>query len=81
MYYWVYLEMTQKRRQNGCEFFTQNPHCYDYLCIIDDRAKKLLNLRVFENPANGKQWDKSVLDLGLEILCVSQVRESVTSDL
>ena len=28
---------------------------------------------MFENPANGKQWDKSVLDLGLEILCVSQV--------
>ncbi len=39
------------------------------------RAKKILSLRLFDN-ANGKPWDKSVADLGLEILCVSQVRES-----
>ncbi len=39
------------------------------------RAKKILNLRVFDNPANGKPWDKSASDLGLEILCVSQVME------
>lgn len=37
------------------------------------RASKLLNLRLFEDPATGKGWDKSVKDLGLEILCVSQV--------
>ena len=40
-----------------------------YLC----RATKLANLRVFEDPETGKAWDKSVSDLGLEILCVSQV--------
>lgn len=37
------------------------------------RAKKLVNLRLFENPENDKPWDKSIKDLNLEILCVSQV--------
>ena len=37
------------------------------------RARKLLNLRLFEDPSSGKAWDKSVSDLGLEVLCVSQV--------
>ena len=32
-----------------------------------------MNLRIFENPDNRKGWDKSVVDLGLEVLCVSQV--------
>ncbi|CAI8037102.1 D-aminoacyl-tRNA deacylase 1 [Geodia barretti] len=35
-------------------------------------ATKLVNLRVFDDPETGKAWDKSVADLGLEILCVSQ---------
>ena len=35
-------------------------------------AKKLLSVRIFDNPETGKRWDKSVQDLGLEILCVSQ---------
>ena len=39
------------------------------------RARKLLNLRLFEEPTSGKGWEKSVFDLGLEILCVSQVSE------
>ncbi len=34
-------------------------------------AKKLLNLRAFE-AEDEKRWSKSVLDLDLEILCVSQ---------
>ena len=43
--------------------------------VLLRRAKKLLNLRLFENPNNGnKPWDSSVKDLDLEILCVSQVR-------
>ena len=37
------------------------------------RARKILNLRLFDNPDSGKAWDKSVTDLGLEVLCVSQV--------
>ena len=37
------------------------------------RAKKILNLRLFEDPATGKAWDKSAQDLNLEVLCVSQV--------
>ena len=37
------------------------------------RARKLTNLRLFDDPATGKAWEKSVSDLGLEILCVSQV--------
>ena len=32
-----------------------------------------MNLRIFEDPESGKPWDKSVADVGLEILCVSQV--------
>jgi len=38
------------------------------------RVKKLLNLRVFDD-GEGKRWSKSVSDLKLEILCVSQVRQ------
>ena len=37
------------------------------------RATKLLNLRIFDDPETGKPWDKSVADVGMEILCVSQV--------
>lgn len=36
-------------------------------------ATKLINLRIFEDPESGKGWNKSVADLGMEILCVSQV--------
>ncbi len=64
--------MIQKERQNGCEslvYFNHNAH----LSLVR-RAKKVLNLRLFDNPADGKPWDKSASDLGLEILCVSQVR-------
>ena len=38
------------------------------MCI----AKKILSVRLFENPATGKRWDKSVKDLDLEVMCVSQ---------
>ena len=34
-------------------------------------VRKLLNLRIFEDDQN-KRWSKSVKDLNLEILCVSQ---------
>ena len=37
----------------------------------DTIVRKLLNLRVFEDEKN-KRWCKSVKDLNLEILCVSQ---------
>ncbi len=67
--------MTHKKRQSGCEslvYFNHNAH----LGFIH-RAKKVLNLRLFDNPVDGKPWDKSASDLGLEILCVSQVRYSI----
>uniref|UniRef100_A0A915PME7 D-aminoacyl-tRNA deacylase n=1 Tax=Setaria digitata TaxID=48799 RepID=A0A915PME7_9BILA len=35
-------------------------------------VRKLLDIRIFPNVETGKRWDKSVRDLGLEILCVSQ---------
>ncbi len=35
-------------------------------------ARKVLSLRVFEDPQSGKRWNKSVKDLNLEVLCVSQ---------
>ncbi|TRY62601.1 hypothetical protein TCAL_05752 [Tigriopus californicus] len=35
-------------------------------------VRKILNLRIFVNPSNGKRWDKSAKDLNLEILCISQ---------
>ena len=41
------------------------------------RARKILNLRLFADPDSGKAWDKSVTDLGLEVLCVSQVGRSL----
>uniref|UniRef100_A0A1Q3F3T4 D-aminoacyl-tRNA deacylase n=1 Tax=Culex tarsalis TaxID=7177 RepID=A0A1Q3F3T4_CULTA len=39
---------------------------------VDWMARKLLNIRLFEDPANGKRWSQSVLDQRLELLCVSQ---------
>eukprot|EP00731_Ephydatia_muelleri_P031048 Em0022g562a len=38
----------------------------------DWMARKITSLRLFPDPASNKAWDKSVSDLGLEILCVSQ---------
>uniref|UniRef100_A0A183BAP9 D-aminoacyl-tRNA deacylase n=1 Tax=Echinostoma caproni TaxID=27848 RepID=A0A183BAP9_9TREM len=35
-------------------------------------VRKILNLRLFPNADGSRRWDKSVKDLGLEILCVSQ---------
>lgn len=35
-------------------------------------VRKILNLRIFDNPSNGKRWDKSAKELNLEILCISQ---------
>ncbi|XP_053667500.1 D-aminoacyl-tRNA deacylase [Anopheles marshallii] len=35
-------------------------------------ARKLLNLRLFDEPTSGKRWTESVVDQQLEILCVSQ---------
>ena len=49
-------------------------HIYHLILSDTDRARKLLNLRIFDNPDNQKPWDKSVTDLGLEVLCVSQVQ-------
>lgn len=49
------------------------------LCREDNEAdieymvRKLLNLRLFDNAQSEKRWDKSVKELGLDILCVSQV--------
>lgn len=48
--------------------------CKEQLAASLYRATKLVNLRVFDDPETGKAWDKSVTDVGLEILCVSQVR-------
>ncbi|KAI6171233.1 D-aminoacyl-tRNA deacylase [Aphelenchoides bicaudatus] len=39
---------------------------------IEYGVRKLLNLRLFDNPENQKRWDKSVVDRQFEILCVSQ---------
>ncbi|EFO22135.1 D-tyrosyl-tRNA(Tyr) deacylase [Loa loa] len=39
---------------------------------IQYMVRKLLGIRMFPNIETGKRWDKSVKDLGLEILCVSQ---------
>ena len=34
-------------------------------------VKKLLNIRLFDD-SEGKRWQKSIKDLGLQILCISQ---------
>ncbi|CAD5219916.1 unnamed protein product [Bursaphelenchus okinawaensis] len=39
---------------------------------IEYGVRKLMNLRLFDNPETNKRWDKSVKDLDLEILCISQ---------
>lgn len=44
---------------------------YDTLNEADYIVNKVLNLRLFSD-ANGKSWDVSVRDAGLEILCLSQ---------
>eukprot|EP00123_Amoebidium_parasiticum_P013202 comp21826_c1_seq1/m.31113 comp21826_c1_seq1/g.31113 ORF comp21826_c1_seq1/g.31113 comp21826_c1_seq1/m.31113 type:complete len:201 (-) comp21826_c1_seq1:231-833(-) len=38
---------------------------------MDYIVRKILSVRIFENE-EGKMWTKSVKDLGLEVLCVSQ---------
>ncbi|TPP60473.1 D-aminoacyl-tRNA deacylase [Fasciola gigantica] len=35
-------------------------------------VRKILNLRLFPNADGSRRWDKSVKDLGFEVLCVSQ---------
>mmetsp|Transcript_3418 Transcript_3418/g.6760 ORF Transcript_3418/g.6760 Transcript_3418/m.6760 type:complete len:152 (-) Transcript_3418:132-587(-) len=35
-------------------------------------GRKILNMRLFENADTGKAWDRSVMDMGLEVLLVSQ---------
>ncbi|XP_063429535.1 D-aminoacyl-tRNA deacylase-like isoform X1 [Mytilus trossulus] len=37
---------------------------------MDYLAKKIVNIRLWDD--DGKKWDKSVKDLGYEILCISQ---------
>ncbi|KAK0404878.1 hypothetical protein QR680_017677 [Steinernema hermaphroditum] len=39
---------------------------------IEYLVRKLVGIRLFPCEENGRRWDKSVKDLGLEILCVSQ---------
>ena len=40
---------------------------------MDFIVRKILNLRLFEDPSEpGKRWNKSVRDLNLEVLCISQ---------
>ena len=39
---------------------------------MDYIAKKILSIRLFDDPQTGKRWNKSVKDLDLEVLCVSQ---------
>ena len=46
-------------------------HVKDTAKERDTIVRKLLNLRLFEDEGN-KRWSKSVKDLNLEILCVSQ---------
>ncbi|ETN58972.1 D-tyrosyl-tRNA(Tyr) deacylase [Anopheles darlingi] len=39
---------------------------------VDWLARKLLNIRLFEEAGTGKRWMQSVTDQQLEVLCVSQ---------
>nr|CAH8839698.1 unnamed protein product [Trichobilharzia regenti] len=39
---------------------------------IEYIVRKILNIRLFPSPDGTRRWDKSVKDLNLEILCVSQ---------
>lgn len=53
----------------------------DTLDDVQYVVRKLLNIRMFPNVETEKRWDKSVKDLGLEILCVSQVSVIPTSNI
>ncbi|KAJ3035970.1 D-tyrosyl-tRNA(Tyr) deacylase [Rhizophlyctis rosea] len=55
----------------GITYLTSCAKVDDQEKDIDYMVKKLLNIRVFEDDA-GKFWSKSVKDLSLEVLCVSQ---------
>jgi len=39
---------------------------------MDYMVKKILGLKVFDDPITGKMWSKGLQDLHLEVLCVSQ---------
>lgn len=47
-------------------------HRHDTPVQRENIVRKVLNLRVFDDEATGKRWNKSVKDLNLEVLCVSQ---------
>ena len=49
-----------------------HPHVMCH-CVLWCRARKLVNLRIFDDDDKGKPWEKSVSDKNYEILCVSQV--------
>ncbi|CAG0907037.1 unnamed protein product, partial [Cyprideis torosa] len=64
-------EIVSSIGQGICVFIgiARNDQASDLEYII----RKLLNVRVFENPTTtAKKWDLSVKDAGGEILCVSQ---------
>ena len=46
-------------------------HVKDTPKVRETIVRKILNLRIFDDEKN-KRWSKSVKDLNLEILCVSQ---------
>lgn len=69
---WAYHDTTHRERQSGCEYLI--PSIAQMITTdLTPRATKLTNLRIFDNPKTGKPWDKSVVEVGMEILCVSQV--------
>ena len=71
---WESPDTTHRERLSGCELWLNSPSDFGASYTSNDcRATKLVNLRIFDDPETGKPWDKSVAEVGLEMLCVSQV--------
>ena len=56
----------------GQDFHFIYTHAATLVVFFSRRVRKVLNLRFFEGDTE-RRWAKSVKDLGLEILCLSQI--------
>uniref|UniRef100_A0A094ZI72 D-aminoacyl-tRNA deacylase n=1 Tax=Schistosoma haematobium TaxID=6185 RepID=A0A094ZI72_SCHHA len=65
----VLIGLSRRDTENDMEYMYDNIYfMYSFYSMV----RKILNIRLFPSQDGIRRWDKSVKDLNLEILCVSQ---------